>query len=256
MRLDRALGASTPRGVALRYTARYSLGPTGWPPRASTVSHRIGQLPPPLLRYPTIRHPTHQNADLERYGCMEHNTPLLIRLIWAIALPCLLVSCGEELATDETDPALLNLAVETVRDVEILYSDSAQVKVRITGPTMLSNLDRTQPYQEFIDGVFVEFYDETGLITSTLAANYAIRYERKGEVITRDSVVWSSYDFQKLETEELIWNEREENIYTDKFAIITTPTQQIRGHGFRAKQDFSNARIQQVEGIVAIEEQQ
>jgi len=115
---------------------------------------------------------------------------------------------------------------------------------------MLNNLDRKDPYQEFVDGIKIEFFGPNQNITSTLIADYAIRFERRGQMIARDSVVWSSIDGQMLETEELIWSEKDGEIFTQKFARITTPTEQIYGHGFRADQDFSNARIKQVEGII------
>lgn len=171
---------------------------------------------------------------------------------------CALISwaCENDLAEVEALQQRLDVKVETVKEVEILYSDSAQVRVRVTGPTMLNNLDRTEPFQEFIDGVLVEFFDFNNQITSTMVARYAIRFERSGEVIARDSVVWESIDGQKLETEELIWQEREAQIFTRKFARITTPTEIIYGHGFRANQDFSNARIQQVEGIISVDDPQ
>lgn len=165
-------------------------------------------------------------------------------------------SCENDLAEVEAFRERLNVKVETVKEVEILYSDSAQVKVRVTGPTMLNNLDRTEPYQEFVDGMLIEFFGPDGGITSTLVANYAIRYERRAEMIARDSVVWESVDGQKLETEELIWRERDAEVFTRKFARITTPNEIIYGHGFRANQDFSNARIQQVEGIISVDNPQ
>ncbi|RMF03982.1 MAG: LPS export ABC transporter periplasmic protein LptC [Bacteroidetes bacterium] len=134
-----------------------------------------------------------------------------------------------------------------------MYSDSAQVKIRISGDEMLNHLDRSDPFQEFTKGVFVEFFGPQQTVSSTLSARYAVRYEREGEVIVRDSVVWISTDGQMLETEELIWDEQARQIYTHKFARITTPNRIIYGHGFRANQDFSHARILEVDGIVPVE---
>ena len=171
-----------------------------------------------------------------------------------VLLLCLALIAATACENDQADiDALrnrLDVKVETVKEVEILYSDSAQVKVRITGSTMLNNLDRSEPYQEFIDGMLVEFFDDHQQVTGTLVAKYAIRYERQGEVIARDSVVWESTDGQKLETEELLWDEKDAAVYTQKFARITTDRETIYGHGFRANQNFTNARIQQVEGII------
>lgn len=166
----------------------------------------------------------------------------------------LFLACENDMADIEALQQKLNVKVETVKEVEMLYSDSAQVQVRVTGPTMLNNLDRKDPFQEFVDGIKIEFFGPDQNITSTLIADYAIRFERRGQMIARDSVVWSSIDGQKLETEELIWSEKEGEIFTQKFARITTPREIIYGHGFRADQDFSNARIKQVEGIIAVDD--
>jgi LPS export ABC transporter protein LptC len=174
--------------------------------------------------------------------------------VFAAVLIIGLSSCENDLAEVDALQDKLDVEVETMRGVEILYSDSAEVKVRITGPVMLNHLDRSDPQQEFMEGVFVEFFGPAREVASTLSAQYAIRYEREGKIICRDSVVWASTDGQMLETEELIWDEQVRQVYTQKFARITTPGRMIYGHGFRANQDFSNARILEVDGIVPVEQ--
>ncbi|MCB0614572.1 MAG: LPS export ABC transporter periplasmic protein LptC [Phaeodactylibacter sp.] len=144
--------------------------------------------------------------------------------------------------------------VETAKDVEILYSDSAQVRVRITGPTMLYHLDRREPHQEFPDGVSVDFFGPEGAITSQLDARYGLRMENRNEVIVRDSVVWQSVEGEKIESEELIWDERQRKIYTNKFVVITRPDEIIYGHGFEADQDFNYSRINAIEGRLKVDD--
>lgn len=144
--------------------------------------------------------------------------------------------------------------VERAEDVEILYSDSAQVRVRITGPTMLQYLDRREPRQEFPDGVSVNFFGPGGSVTSQLDAHYGLRLENKNEVIVRDSVVWQSVEGEKIETEELIWDERSRKIYTKKFVVITRPDEIIYGYGFEADQDFTYSRINAIEGRLRVNE--
>ena len=148
----------------------------------------------------------------------------------------------------------LNPQVETATEVAIFYSDSAVLRGYVSGPTMLNYLDRQDPRQEFPDGVHVVFFNELGDTTSVLDAQLGIRRERKNEIIVRDSVVWQSVDGQRLETDELVWDQQLEEISTNKFVVITTPEQIIYGHGFRADQDFSNARILSVEGQVQLKE--
>lgn len=165
-----------------------------------------------------------------------------------------LAACKNDLAEIEALADDYSTEVETAKEVEILYSDSAQVRVRVTGPTMLYHLDQSTPFQEFPDGVLVDFFDDKGEVTSQLTAQYGIRYENKAEVVVRDSVVWQSNEGEKLETEELIWDERRNKVYTKKFVVITRPDEIIYGHGFEANQDFSYSRINAIEGRIKVEE--
>jgi hypothetical protein len=147
----------------------------------------------------------------------------------------------------------MEIGKERAEEVEILYSDSAIVRARVVAPVMLMDLDRSSESQEFPDGVVVDFFDDFQRVSSTLCGLYAIRYIRKGQVIVRDSVVWESVSGEKLETQELIWDEKAEKIYSDKFVVISRPSEIIYGHGFEAGQDFNNARIKAVEGRITLD---
>ncbi|MCB9266636.1 MAG: LPS export ABC transporter periplasmic protein LptC [Lewinellaceae bacterium] len=179
---------------------------------------------------------------------------LLLFLNLLVAGAALLTGCKNSVEDVNALVSKFDTQVETAKDVEILYSDSAQVRVRITGPTMLYHLDRREPRQEFPDGVAVDFFGPEGAITSQLDARYGLRLENKSEVIVRDSVVWKSVEGEKIETEELIWDERKRKIYTNKFVVITRPDEIIYGHGFEADQDFSYSRINAIEGRLKVDD--
>jgi len=176
------------------------------------------------------------------------------KLLAAASLALLAGACKNEIEDVNTLVSKFDTQVETAREVEILYSDSAQVRVRITGPTMLQYLDRREPKQEFPDGVNVSFFGPEGAVTSQLDARYGVRLENKSEVIVRDSVVWQSVEGEKIETEELIWDERSRKIFTNKFVVITRPDEIIYGHGFEADQDFTYSRINAIEGRLKVNE--
>lgn len=137
------------------------------------------------------------------------------------------------------------LKVETAKDVELLYSDSAMVKVRITGPTLIRNLERKDANEEFPDGVHVEFFSGPQVINSWLDARYAVRDEKNNRIIARDSVVLYNKEKDKLETSELIWDEKNKQIYTDKFVRISQPAKgdTSYGYGFTANQNFTKFEI-------------
>ncbi|MCB0571080.1 MAG: LPS export ABC transporter periplasmic protein LptC [Phaeodactylibacter sp.] len=172
----------------------------------------------------------------------------IICLAFILAGGALLSGCKNDMEDISELVSKFDTQAETAKNVEILYSDSAQVRVRVTGPTMLYYLDRQEPRQEFPDGVHVEFFGPAGSITSELTARYGIRMERQNQVVVRDSVVWHSVEGEKLESEELIWDERSRKVYTQKFVVVTRPGEIIYGHGFEADQDFSYSRINAIEG--------
>lgn len=181
------------------------------------------------------------------------NSAMLPTYIRCAALVLLLSSCENDLEDIAALSEQLSTEVETVKEVEILYSDSAQVRVRITGPTMLYYLDRAEPQQEFTEGVVVDFFGPEGEVTSQLTAQYALRMDNRKEVVVRDSVVWKSVEGDILETEELFWDERRQKIYSNKFVVITRPDEIIYGHGFEADQDFSYSRINAIEGRIKVD---
>lgn len=140
------------------------------------------------------------------------------------------------------------LQTETGNNVEILYSDSARVKVKINAPLLLRNTDRNSPEQEFPKGIMATFFDANQQIQSRLKGKYAIRYEQEGRTVIRDSIEWLSVQLERLETSELIWDEKQNIVYSDKFVKITKPGEVIYGWGFRTNSDFTNWRINAIEG--------
>lgn len=143
-----------------------------------------------------------------------------------------------------------DVSVEIARQVEILYSDSARVRVRITAPELRNFADRDRPRQEFLKGIQVDFLDENQAVGSVLTAKTATREEQKKRIIARDSVVLLSKNQERLETEELLWDEEKELLTTDKFVKITKPGEVIFGYGLEANQDFSHWKIRVPSGRI------
>jgi LPS export ABC transporter protein LptC len=165
-----------------------------------------------------------------------------IRLLTVLLLTGQYLACDRPPVHEQqyTDDDTL---VERGDKVEILYSDSAVVRVRITAPTLLNFSDRNNPRQEFPNGIRVEFLTAAQKIESTLTAKSAYRDVEKGQVIARDSVVMVTADKETLETEEITWDEKTAKIHTDKFVKVTQPGEIIYGFGLDAEQDFSYWKI-------------
>jgi LPS export ABC transporter protein LptC len=145
-------------------------------------------------------------------------------------------------------------SLEIAYDVEVTYSDSAKTKVKVKGPVSRRYVYRFTTEEEFPDGVAVEFYDPLEEPTAWLTANYAMRKPDEKMIIARDSVVMYNAEHEKLETHELIWDEKAGEIYTDRFVKITRPDEIIYSRGFKTNQEFSRYELQAVEGDLIIEQ--
>jgi LPS export ABC transporter protein LptC len=165
-----------------------------------------------------------------------------IRLCLALISCLTAAACASEQA-EAPNITRDQLKIEKGKEVEIIYSDSARVRVRVTGPTMLYYTDREQPRQEFIDGTTTYFFDENQQEMSVLTGKYAIRDEKKRQVIVRDSVVWVSKTDGRLETAELIWDEASNIIRSTKFTKITRADEIITGFNFETDDKLSHWRI-------------
>lgn len=173
------------------------------------------------------------------------NKYVLLALFCAVIF---LFSCKNDLAEVQRFVATEETEYETIKDFKTLYSDSAVVRIKVEGETMWRHLDKNNPRQEFPDGLKVDFFGEKGKVTSRLTAKYGLRLERDKQVIVRDSVVWESLNKETLETNELIWDEKKEKLFTNKFVVIRRPGEIITGYGFESNQDFTYSKIKSVTG--------
>jgi LPS export ABC transporter protein LptC len=180
-------------------------------------------------------------------------TPLRLCAFVFSLLLLLLTSCENDLAEVNQVVTQDELKYETMRNVELLYSDSAILRVKVNGDKMLRYLDMNNPTQEFPEGINVDFFGPNGRTQSQLSANYALRYEKKNEIIVQDSVVWESKRDDRLETEELIWDEKNNRVYTKKFVKNTRPEEIVYGYGFEADQEFKRWEINAITGRIKVE---
>ncbi|MFZ4544239.1 MAG: LPS export ABC transporter periplasmic protein LptC [Saprospiraceae bacterium] len=176
----------------------------------------------------------------------------MYKYILIFILLCLILSCENN--SKSNDGLSKNQAqIETAKKVEILYSDSAVVRIKISSDLLLSHIERENPIDEFPQGVRLDFYDKEKQPSSILTSKYAIRYSLRNMVILRDSCVWQSISNQeKLESYELIWDENQQKVYSNKLVIITTPTEKIWGYGFETNSDFTRWKINKPQGRITV----
>jgi LPS export ABC transporter protein LptC len=135
----------------------------------------------------------------------------------------------------------------------VLYrSDSALVTIKMETPRVL---DFGNGDQEYPEGFFLEFYDKLGNPTSSLRADYCY-YTRKDNLYkaTGNVVIQDNETKDKLNTEELFWDEKKGEVFTDKFVRIEKEGELHMGDGLEAKQDISYWRILNPKGTISLNE--
>ena len=145
------------------------------------------------------------------------------------------------------------LPVEAADSIQIIYSDSAMLKVILEAGHLKRFLGEN-PYLEMTDGVHVRFFNSLGRVESELRSNYAISYENTDIMEAKEDVVVVNKEGETLNTEHLIWEEKTERIHTEEFVKITTEDEVIFGHGFESNQDFTKYRIKKIKGTINLKE--
>jgi LPS export ABC transporter protein LptC len=93
--------------------------------------------------------------------------------------------------------------------------------------------------------MFVQFYNDSNLVESTIRSKYA-RYDEKKQLwkAQNDVVAVNIKKGEQLNTEELFWDEKTQEIYSDKFTRVSSASGVFYGEeGFEAQQDFSKYRL-------------
>lgn len=170
-------------------------------------------------------------------------------------LLCLLLAitaCENDLAEVSKFIEDDEVAIEVGEKVKMLYSDSGRVEMMIEAPVLHRHLDKRTPKREFPNGLEVFFLDKDQKVQSWLTGKYAIENENKHVITIRDSVVLFNHNQETLETDELIWDQGTNTIYTKQFVRITTQNEQITGYGFEADREFKYWKIIAPQGRVKV----
>ncbi len=148
-----------------------------------------------------------------------------------------------------------NLPSESSTNVEILFSDSAQLTLRLKSPK-LNRYDTENPYMEFPEGLKLVFYNSLEKPESQIECNYAINQIKSKIMEAKDDVIVINKDGEKLNTEHLIWDQGNKIIHTEEFVRITTKDEIIYGDGLEATEDFSKYTIKNLTGTILLDDQE
>lgn len=159
-----------------------------------------------------------------------------------LASAILFLSCTKKVDTIKNFD-ILSLPSITVKNGWTVYGDSGKVQLIMTAPVMESYDNADEPYSEFKSGINVDFYDRHKEPVGNVTAKYARFTTRKKLWELKDSVVVVNEANDKLETEQLYWDQEKDIIYTDRFVKITNEDQIVMGSGFESDTRLTRRKI-------------
>ncbi len=169
----------------------------------------------------------------------------------------MLFSCENDISKIKVSNAE-ELPIIQSNGIQTVYSDSAVVRLKITGPELkeFAETDDKEAYIEFPKGLKATFYNQSGRIESSLEAEYAIFWKKVKQFEARTNVVVKNFsEKQELFTEQLFWDQDEEKIWSDKFVKIITENGPTYGEeGFESDQNFAKFRIKKSRGQMTVED--
>jgi LPS export ABC transporter protein LptC len=171
--------------------------------------------------------------------------PILLVLV---TLSSLIICCKRP---DVPKPVEYKGALREAEDIEVLSTEKDQMKSKMKAKKILEfqNGDIELP-----EGMFLETYDDTGKLASTLKADSAYYFKEEDKWRTRGHVEVINLEKEEhLTTEELFWKPTTKKIFTEKFFTLKEPTRTITGIKLQANQDLSEYSFENTAADLEIE---
>ena len=141
--------------------------------------------------------------------------------------------------------------------MEIIYSDSGMVQVKLLAPLIKQYTKVERPYLEFPEGIHIFFFNEKLEYSSELKADYAIYHTEDKFWLAKGNVIAENYEKkEKLNTEELYWDEKTKKVYSNSFSRIENQDGTFYGQqGFEANQKLTNWKLKGSRGTLHVKDE-
>ncbi|MBX2846307.1 MAG: LPS export ABC transporter periplasmic protein LptC [Saprospiraceae bacterium] len=152
---------------------------------------------------------------------------------------------------------------QTADSVHIIHSEEGIIKLQIRAPKLVSRDTREEQFQEFPDGVIIEFYNKDGDKTADLFGDYGKDSPGLKKRVVQGNVVIINDKNDTIRTDELIMLDKQGPTYRDtihndgKYVSIKRQDGTfIQGYGLVADNNFQNVVVNNVfESTVSFEEE-
>lgn len=183
------------------------------------------------------------------------NTKVLNNIlnIVTICIVAMFFSCNNNLDQVQKIGISENEPIGVDYNMNVKYTDSGRVTANLISTKMLDYTNRDFPFREFVDGATLYHYNKDNK-KSTIVSDRAVIYEKTGLIDMRSNVVITMHDGSVLKTDQLYYDQKKQWLFTNYPVEFQTEQDLIKGNGFDSNQEFTNAEVLEVTGIITLEE--
>lgn len=149
-------------------------------------------------------------------------------------------------------------AIDSTIQVDVIYSDSAKVKLHLTAPLLLQHQDIKHPekaYDEMPRGIKVVFFDTTRKESGNIIADFAIQHTQAKIIEFHKNVVATNAQGETFKSDELIWDQGKKIMYSNKPVQITMNGGNVlNGVNFKSDEKLTHPVFGQSTGLFNVSE--
>lgn len=177
----------------------------------------------------------------------RHGKGVTTSFLVVIALS--LFSCTEE--QEHTAPPIYDkdsVSVMTSYGVNTLISDSGVIKYRIVTERWDINQTKQPSRWTFVKGVFFEQFDEKFHVQAYVQADTAWYYDQMKLWELRGRVRVRNVNGLRFRSEELFWDGRTHELYSNQLSVLITPDRTLKGTYFRSDESMTRYMVSNSQG--------
>lgn len=161
-------------------------------------------------------------------------------------------SCKDNFKEVQQIGVLQNEPVGIAENINLKYTDSGRVKANLMSPKMKDYSNREFAFQEFPVGIKLMLFDKGK--KSTILSDYAISYNQNDLIDLQKNVIIITQENDSIFAEQLYYDQKNEQIFTNEAFRFVSPTKIMSGIGFNSDKDFKDFQAMEITGTIHLDE--
>lgn len=139
-------------------------------------------------------------------------------------------------------------------NVSTLISDSGITQYKIVSPLWNMYDEVDTPYWNFPRGIYLQKFDRKFNVIASVAADSARFFKNQNLWRLDGNVELKKVPGELFLTQQLFWDQRRNQIYSDSFIHIETPDRMLEGFGFESNDRLTKYTIKDPTGIFPVDQ--